>query len=145
GRVDQEGHDVDAFFTGPPQRIERLLDSFAVAFGAQLFQPGDLPRIALRVQFQQRDVQRFVAGVRIDAHDFALALVDLALVAVAGLGNFALEQTGLNRRDYPAEIVDSLEIGIDRRFGLVGQGFVEIAAAERVNRAGDAAFFGDDL
>ncbi len=96
------------------QRVERLPDRLVVAFQPQPRQPRDLPLVALRIHLQNRDGGRVFADVLVDADDHALVLIDLQLIAVAGVGDLLLEEARFQRRDHAADLVNPAEIVVNR-------------------------------
>ena len=81
----------------------------------------------------------------VDADDDPLSRIDLDLVAERGVGDLALREAALDRRDHAPELVDPGEVLVGGALHLVGQRLDEVGAAERVDRVRDAGLVGDDL
>ena len=95
---------------------------------------------------QHRDPRLLgLVDVGVDPDDPPLARVELALVAVRGVGDLALRVALGDRGDHAAAPIDLVEVAPDLALGLVGQRLDEPRAAERVDRGVDAALLGDDL
>src|SRR5260370_4078357 len=82
---------------------------------------------------------------RIDTYDNLITSFNLPLVAVAGVGDFALWESTLDRRDHAAHFVDPADVIPRGILGCASEMFEKIAAAERIRRGGDAALVGDHL
>ena len=86
-----------------------------------------------------------LVDVRVDADDPALAGVELALVAVRGVGDLALRIALGDGRDHPAAPVDLVDVAPRPALDLGRQRLHEPRAAERVDGGVDAGLLGDDL
>ena len=86
-----------------------------------------------------------LVDVGVDPDDPPLAGIELALVAIRGVGDLALRVALADRGDHPAPPVDLVEVAPHLALGLVGQGLDEPRPTERIDRRVDAALLGDDL
>ncbi len=89
-------------------------------------------------------------GEFVDADQDLLAGVDGALVGVGGVLDLLLDVAALDGAEHAVEPVaiecgDGVEVGLGAGFELVGEGFDEVGAGERVGGVGDAALVGEDL
>ena len=139
------GHGVLGALAGNAQAVEGLPDAAGVAGAAQLFQAGDLARVALRVHLEDGDGHRLAVGVGVDSDDLADALVDLLLVAIGGFGDLGLEEAFVDGGQHAAQLLDAAEVSVDLSLDAVRLGFDEEGAAQRVDGVGYARLFGDDL
>src|SRR5215216_5731659 len=111
GGVDDQRHQVDAFAERcllEPR--ERLLDGGRVPAGAQRPHALDLLALERGIDPQELDRSFLVELVAVDADDDALLRLHLGLVAERGVGDLALEEVLLDRRDDAAELPDPLEV-----------------------------------
>ena len=83
--------------------------------------------------------------IGVDADDLAVARVDLALVFVGGVADFALEEALFDGRQHASKFFDPAPVIVDLRLDLVRLVFDEEAATQRIDGVGYAALFGDDL
>ena len=81
----------------------------------------------------------------VDADDDALLILQLALVAVGGLLDLALDVALLDGAHAAAERVDLLDVLPRLALQLVGERLDVIRAGQRINRVGDAGLVGEDL
>ena len=70
---------------------------------------------------------------------------DLALVAIAGVGDLALREAGVDGGDHAAHLVDAADVVVGRGFAFQRQLLQEVAAAQRIGRIGHAALIGQHL
>ena len=126
-------------------RDERSLRRRRVARRAHRLHALDLLRLERRVDAEELDLLLLLELVPVDADDDALAALDLRLVAVARLGDLALLEVLLDRRDDAAELVDLLEVVVRLPLELVRELLEVVRAAERVDRVHDAGLVRDHL
>ena len=92
------------------ERREPGLDLRRVAPRLHRGEPVDLLLLERRVDLEDRDRLLVLEDVAVHADDDALPRLDLGLVAVRRLGDLALEEVLLDRRDHAAERVDPVEV-----------------------------------
>ena len=81
----------------------------------------------------------------VDADDGAFVLVDLLLITVGRLGNFALEEAIHDTGQHTTQRVDTVQIVQGRLFRIVCQSLDKVGTAQRINGIDDATLIGDDL
>src|SRR5439155_14793584 len=92
----------------------------------------DLLLLERRVDAEEIDRLLVLLLVAVDADDHALAALDLGLVAEARLGDLALLEVLLDRRDHAAELLDPLEVVVRLALELVRELLEVVGAAKRV-------------
>ena len=105
----------------------------------------DLLLLERRVDAEELDRLLVLLLVAVDADDDPLAALDLGLVAEARLGDLALLEVLLDRRDHAAELLDPLEVVVRLPLELVRELLEVVRAAERVDRVHDARLVRDHL
>src|SRR5439155_15620379 len=98
-----------------------------------------------RVDAEDLDRLLLLLLVPVDPDDDPLAALDLGLVAEARLGDLALLEVLLDRRDYAAELLDALEVVVGLPLELVRELLEVVRAAERIDRVHDARLVRDHL
>ena len=73
-------------------------------------------------------------------HHDALARFDVALVFVRRVLDFVLDVAGLDGAQRAAHLVDALQVFVHAALDGIGEGFDVLAAADRIDRVGDAGF-----
>ena len=125
---------------------EGRLDRVRVPLPAGALESGELALEGTRRDVEDRHARVLVGiDVGVDPDDASLPGLELALVAVRGVGDLALRVALPDRGDHPAPPVDLVEVAPDLPLGLVGQGLDEPRSAERIDRRIDAGLLGDDL
>src|SRR6185295_18268924 len=116
GATDEVRHQVGVRGAGPTCRLaqppQRSLDLAGVALPTSPLQPGHvvLERALGHVEHRDRRVLALV-DIAVDPDDPPLALVDLALKAVGGLGDLALRIALDDRLDHAPATVDLVQVG----------------------------------
>src|SRR5439155_23497806 len=90
----------------------------------------DLLLLEGRVDAEELDRLLLLELVAVDADHDSLAALDLGLVAEARLGDLTLLEVLLDRRDHPAELLDSLEVVVGLPLELVRELLEVVRAAE---------------
>src|SRR5439155_13101666 len=94
--------------------------------------PLALTKLAGRVDPLQLDLLDLLLDEMVDAHDHALARLDLARVAEGRVLDLALHPAGFDRGDGAAEVVDPLDQLARALLQVGGERFDEPRSAERV-------------
>src|SRR5215467_3637757 len=95
---------------GAAELGERGFDRTAVASGAQRLDALDLLLLERGVDAQDLERRLVLLLIAVYADDDALLGLDLGLVAVGGVGDLALHEVLLDRRDDAAEPRDPIEV-----------------------------------
>src|SRR2546421_9054359 len=147
-----------------PRGVHDRLHQIAVRPGRIFFQPSeglfhrsgvaphpngvnalDLSLLERGIDPEDVRLRLVVELVAVDADDDALVLLDLRLVAVRGLGDLALEEVLLDRRNDSAELVDPVEILVGLSLELAREVLDVVRAAEGVDRVHSARLVRDHL
>src|SRR5215470_4947942 len=93
-----------------------------------------------------QNLERLLGGDKIvySDHDF-LFFVERLLVAIGSFGDFTLWIASLDGGDHPAHRVNLVNVVPSSGFYLVGKGFHEVGAAQRIDGISNAGFVSDDL
>src|SRR5215210_6535697 len=87
----------------------------------------------------------FIRGVAVDADDYTLLALDLALVAVGCLIDLALHITLLDSLYGPAQPIDSLYVLPGFLLDGVGEGLDEVGAGQWIGGVGQSCLVRQDL
>ena len=91
-----------------------------VALGTHPCEPIEVPSLLDLADLEQRNAHLLVGvGEAGDADDLSLMGLQLALLLVGGIGDFRLRESGLQRPDHAAHLVD---LGDVAPRGLLGRG-----------------------
>src|SRR5215471_16690379 len=127
------------------QPRDRGLRSRRVASPPHRLDTFDLLLLERRIDAEDLDRLLLLHLVAVHSDDDPLAALDLGLVAEARLGDLALHEVLLDRRDHAAELVDPLEVVVRLTLELVRELLEVVGAAERVDRVHDAGLVRDHL
>src|SRR5579883_2418023 len=86
-----------------------------------------------------------VFGKRVDADDDALFGFERALVTVAGIGDLALEEAGLDRFDHAAVLFDLAEVLFGLTLHFVRECLYVVRASQRIDHVRNVRFICQDL
>ena len=98
----QVRHGVFTALASQAQPVECLPYTPGIALPAHLGQPVELALVALGIHLQDGDCGRFFILVGIHPNDMPPPGVDLALVALGGIRNLALEEAFVDGGQYPS-------------------------------------------
>src|SRR5229473_782360 len=138
-------HKIRARTAGLRDALQGFFYRDAVALALHLAHALDLPFLELVLDLQRLDRNLFGDAVLVDADDRLDPLFELALIVECRLRDFELRIAAVDRLEHPAHLVDLADILHRLGFHLVGQRLDRVAAAERIDRVGDAGLFRDDL
>src|SRR6185437_11071990 len=143
-RVEQVRHRMLGSLRRALERIEGPLHFAVIAARAQASQFFFLVLAGRFIDLQKLDglIVRLEA---VDAHDDALACLDLALVAIARGRDLGLREAGFDGGYHTAARIDLANVIVGRGLGFERELFDEVAAAQRICRVGDAALVGQHL
>src|SRR4029453_11440548 len=137
--VDDRGHQISVLVGRLGlQSGERRLGRGRVAARPPRLDALDLVALEGGVDVEDLDLLLVRVLVAVHAHDHALAALDLVLEAEGRLGDLALEEVLLDRRDDAAELADAPEVVVCLLLEPVRQLFEQVRAAQRIDRVDDA-------
>src|ERR1039458_269908 len=131
--IEEQGHSVFGSLGGALQSVEGFPHLGVIAARAEPSEFGLLSTAGGLIDLQQFDglgIASWGALKPVDADYGALAAFDFALVAVAGVGDFGLREAGLDGGDHAAHVIDAADVIVSGGFGIEGQLFEEVAAAQ---------------
>ena len=127
--------------------MQRPADGALISFAAHPAQSIQVSFFTFASDRVDRNFDGLIVALQkvVDADQDAFVGVDFLLVAVCGIGDFALWEAALDGVEHAAQRVNLGKVVEAALFHTIGQRFDHVAAAQRIDGVGHAALVGDDL